>query len=106
MSSRGTFPSTQRSTNARWLDIDRSPSHGWLDPCSGHRIKRAEVLSPCIEDLDFAVQRVPCVEPLAAIAAPTSLTPKRPKIFEIIKDRRSGYRLCHRPAASSRMASK
>jgi hypothetical protein len=44
------------------------------------------MLSPGVEHLDLAVERIPGIEPLAAIAASPPLAAKRPEVFEIVED--------------------
>jgi hypothetical protein len=48
-----------------------------------------------VENLYLAVQCVPSIEPLAALAAPSSFTTKCSEIFKTVKKGRLGYGLCH-----------
>ncbi|ABD88935.1 hypothetical protein RPC_3395 [Rhodopseudomonas palustris BisB18] len=104
ISSTSACPARQSSMKLPvWIsDIDRSPSHGVLDEFSRQRIERSQMFASSVEDLDFAVQAVPGVEPLAVLASPSSFTVNGAERLKTIEKARLRDRLGHEPLISQR----
>src|SRR5215208_5638530 len=90
-----TSPAKQRSTKLGRLDIDCPSAYGRFYPGARDRIERAKMFSPGIENLDLSVQRVPGIEPFAAVAPPTPLARECAEMLEIVQNRRVRYRFRH-----------
>jgi hypothetical protein len=81
---------------ARFLDIDLSSSNGGLDHFSGIGIERAKMLSAFVEDFYLAMERIPSVEPLAAMTSPSSRARYQSEKLETVQYRRFRNRFRHR----------
>jgi hypothetical protein len=75
------------------LDIDFSPSDGWLDQATIQRIENAQMTSSSIEHFDLTMERVPREKTLSIPRAPSAHAIEGSKVLKSVQDRGLRYRL-------------
>jgi hypothetical protein len=83
----------------RALDIDSPPFDCSFNHFAGGRVERTKMQPPTVEDLNLAMQSIPSVKAISAMASPSPAAADRTQTLQVVEYGRLWYALCHAPPA-------